>query len=259
MTVTSHFSDYSDAIRSIDLSKLTNALTIPRNLDMDRDGQMSIHYIPFDYINPKAKVVLVGITPGFTQLYNALEEAKKQLLSGKDDESVLMAAKKTGAFSGTLRKNLVAMLDHVELNKWVGIKSCDTLFSNDSDLVQTTSVLRYPVFVEGENYSGKPIMTKHPLLQRYLKRYFSEEAQTLNDAIFIPLGPVATEALHYLVKQSLLDGKRVIEGLPHPSGANNERIAYFIGKTPANALSKKTNPAILDNAKRGFIQKLNSI
>lgn len=259
MTVSSHFSDYSDAIRSLDLTKLTNALTIPRSLDMDRDGPVSIHYIPFDYINPKARVVLVGITPGFTQFFNAHEEAKKQLMSGADNQSVLIAAKKTGAFSGTLRKNLSAMLDHVELNSWLGIKSCETLFSTDSYLVQTTSVLRYPVFVEGENYSGKPNMTKHPLLQRYLKRYFTEEAQTLKDAIFIPLGPVATEALHYLVKQGLLDGKRVIEGLPHPSGANNERIAYFIGKTPANALSKKTNPAILDNAKRGFIQKLNAI
>lgn len=259
MTVSSHFPDYSDAIRSIDLSKLKNAITIPRNLDMDRDGQVSIHYIPFDYINPKAKVVLVGITPGFTQLYNALEEAKKQLLSGKDDDAVLMAAKKTGAFSGTLRKNLVAMLDHVELNKWLGIKSCDTLFSSDSDLVQTTSVLRYPVFYEGERYSGKPNMIKHPLLQRYLKTYFAQEVQILKGAILIPLGPVATEALHYLVEQGLIDAKRVIEGLPHPSPANNERIAYFIGKTPAKALSKKTNPTILDNAKRGFIEKLNSL
>lgn len=255
----SHFSEFSEAIRTLDISKLKDARTIPMGLDMDRDGQLSIHYIPFDYINPKAKVVLVGITPGFTQLYNALDEAKRQLLSGKDDEAVLIATKKTGAFSGSMRKNLIDMLDHVEVNKWLGIKSCETLFSIDSDLVQTTSVLRYPVFVEGKRYSGKPNMIKHPLLQRYLKEYFAKEVQTLKEAILIPLGPVATEALHYLVKQGLIEQNRVIDGLPHPSSANNERIAYFIGKKLAKELSNKTNPDVLDNAKRGFLHKLNSL
>lgn len=259
MTNLSKLSEYSDAIRALDLNKLKDASTIPRSLDMDRDGSVSIHYIPFDYVNPKAKVMLVGITPGFTQLFDALSEAKKQLLSGADNESVLIAAKKTGAFSGPLRKNLIELLDHVAINKWLGIKSCESLFNSDSHLVQTTSVLRYPVFVDGERYNGKPNLIKHPMLQSHLKDHFATEVQMLKDAIVIPLGPVATDALQYLVKQGLVDDKRVLTGLPHPSGSNIERIRYFIGRPSEKGLSVKTNAKKLDDAKRGFIQKLNAL
>lgn len=35
---------------------------------MDSSGPVSIYYAPFEYINPSARVVLVGITPGPTQM-----------------------------------------------------------------------------------------------------------------------------------------------------------------------------------------------
>lgn len=167
----------------------------------------------------------------------------------------MIAAKRTGAFSGAMRPNLVALLDCIGLNCWLGLSSCDELFGFAANLVQTTSVLRNPVFVEGKNYNGTPNMTKHSLLQDQLTSYFGEDVKSLPNAIFVPLGNKVAEALHYLASQGLLSREQIIDGLPHPSGANAERIAYFLGRKKRNMLSVKTNPDKLDQAR----EKLSSV
>ncbi|MGH7210324.1 MAG: hypothetical protein ACREF1_02535, partial [Acetobacteraceae bacterium] len=52
-----------------------------------------------------------------------------------------------------------------------------------------------------------------------------------------------------LVKKGHLDPARVLTGLLHPSGANNERVAYFVGRKARAALSIKTDPEIIDPAR----------
>ena len=158
-----------------------------------------------------------------------------------------------------MRPNLVGLLDHVGVNRWLGIRTCDELFGDAAHLVQTTSVLRNPVFVDGENYNGTPNMTSHPLLREQLLTHFGEDAKTLPKAAFVPLGDKVAEALHFLADQSLLDRSRILDGLPHPSGANAERIAYFLGRKSRSALSAKTNPDKLDLARDKMIQKLAAI
>jgi hypothetical protein len=39
-----------------------------------------------------------------------------------------------------------------------------------------------------------------------------------------------------LVRKGVLDAARVPNGLPHPSDANAERIAYFLGRKARDAL-----------------------
>src|SRR5690606_4431370 len=143
---------------------------------------------PFEYVNREARVVIVGITPGQTQMLNAVKEAHRQLNLATDEQSTLRAAKSTGAFSGSMRPNLVGLLDTIGLNRWLGIQSCDSLFGADAHLVQTTSVLRNPVFVNGKNYNGTPDMVRHPLLRAQLLQCFGEDAKKLSKAVFIPLG-----------------------------------------------------------------------
>lgn len=50
----------------------------PRLL-MDASGNVKIYYAPFEYINHSARIVLVGITPGPTQMVNANNEAQRAL------------------------------------------------------------------------------------------------------------------------------------------------------------------------------------
>ncbi len=255
----SKLAQYKESIRNLDISKLKKSSDIPLALQMAKEGNISINYIPFDFVNAEAKIVLVGITPGFTQLKNALIEAQKQIKAGADERSILQAAKKTGAFSGAMRPNLVGMLDHLKVNELLGIQSCDALFGSANHLVHTTSALRHPVFVDGENYNGTPNMTKNPLLLKFLTEHFAREAATLKNAIFVPLGPKVSEALSWLVNQGLMNGANVLDGLPHPSGANAERIAYFLGKKQAGQLSVKTDPIRIDATKAALFEKMKTI
>ncbi len=189
-------------------------------------------------------------------MLNAIQEARRQIDLGADAASTLVAAKRTGAFSGAMRPNLVGLLDCVGMNRWLGIGTCDELFGTAAALVQTTSVLRNPVFIQGENYNGTPPMTRHPLLRTQLMTHFGEDARALPKAVFVPLGDKVAEALHFLADQGLLDRQRILDGLPHPSGANAERIAYFLGRKSRSALSVKTNAEKLDRARDGMTSKL---
>lgn len=255
----SQFQHYKNVIRNLDISKINNSNDIPVSLRMAEAGNLTVNYIPFDYINTNAKIVLVGITPGFTQLKNALIEAQKQIRANADDSTVLQATKKTGAFSGAMRPNLIEMLDYLMINELLNIRSCDELFSTSNHLVHTTSVLRYPVFVDGNNYNGTPNMIKNPLLLKLLIDQFAKEVAILSNAIFIPLGPKVSEGLNLLVKKGILKESNVLDGLPHPSGANAERIAYFLDKKKASQLSAKTDPHKIDLAKKSLIKKIKSI
>ncbi|WP_151445816.1 hypothetical protein [Lacisediminimonas profundi] len=250
------FSQYADSIRSLDIDRITNARQIPDSFLLDRDAGLSSYYIPFDFVNKTAKIVIVGITPGFTQWINAMREAKKQLHAGANLEQALIAAKRTGAFSGAMRPNLVGLLDHIGLQKWLGIPTCDQLFSSRSDLVQTTSALRHPIFMDGENYNGTPNMTKNGFLRKQLLDHFGEEVRALGNAVYLPLGPKVLEALLWLAKEGLIDESKILAGLPHPSGANAERIAYFLGRKEAGLLSAKTNAQQLDETRSSLVSQV---
>jgi hypothetical protein len=250
------FERFAPVIRSLSASDLDGAPTLNSKLRLAADGKMEVCYAPFEYINPWARVVIVGITPGRTQMLNALREARQQLDRGVDFKMALIAAKKTGAFSGSMRPNLVGLLDYVGVNSWLGIRTCDDLFGDAANLVQTTSVLRNPVFVDGENYNGTPNMMRHPLLREQLITYFGEDVRALPKSVFVPLGEKVAEALHFLADRGLLDHGRILDGLPHPSGANAERIAYFIGRKSRSALSAKTNADKLDQARDRMMLKV---
>jgi hypothetical protein len=243
-------------IRSLSTAELEGAASLNSKLQLAKDGKIEVCYAPFEFINPQARVVIVGITPGKTQMVTALKELRRQLDLGADTVHALVAAKRTGAFSGAMRPNLVGLLDCVGVNRWLGIRTCDDLFGTSSNLVQTTSVLRNPVFVDGENYNGTPNMTRNPLLRDQLLTHFGEDVKALPNAIYVPLGDKVAEALHFLAEQGLLDRNRILDGLPHPSGANAERIAYFLGRKNRSMLSAKTNPEKLDQARASMSRKV---
>lgn len=209
------------------------------------DGDVRTFYAPFDYIEARARLVVVGITPGKTQAVNAIEAAQKALSRGSSIEAALAEAKLVGSFSGALRGNLIAMLDGIGVHEHFGLPSTAELFRPGSTEVHFTSAVRYPTFVSGANYNGTPDMLKSPMLRRMVEKYLAEEAAFLPDAIWLPLGPKAEAAVKHLVAMGRLDRKRVLAGMPHPSGANAERVAVFLGRKASNLASSRTNAAPL--------------
>lgn len=228
-----------------------------QSMEMERAGRVSVCYAAFEHINRAAKVVLVGLTPGEQQALRANEAVAEQLSAGASDQEALKAAKVFASFSGPMRANLVALLDSIGLPEKVGIHSTNQLFGERSDLCHFTSALRYPVFVDNKNYSGSPSILKHPMLKRMVDDHLAKELKLIDgEAWYIPLGRESAQALGYLSAKGVIPEARILDGLPHPSGANAERIAYFLGRKERESLSGKTNPDALDTAKLKLMEKL---
>jgi hypothetical protein len=259
MDTSNRFAQFVPAIQALQLDGIRQPSDIPASFRLDQDGPLTSHYIPFDSVNPSARLVLVGITPGFTQWKNAMREAHRQLHAGASADVAHRAAKQTGAFSGAMRPNLIGLLDHIGLHQWLELTSCDALFGSASHLVQTTSILRHPIFVDGQNYNGSPSMVRSPFLREQIEAHFAEEARTLDKAVFVPLGPKVSEGLDWLVQRGVIPADRILHGLPHPSGANAERIAYFLGRKSRSALSAKTDAARLDAINRDLKEQVGSL
>lgn len=231
--------------------------TLPGELLLTTEGDITTFYAPFDYINTQAKIVLCGITPGLQQASRALEEAQRHLRMGATVEQARKAAKETGSFAGPMRSNLIAMLDHIGLPDILKIKRCAQLFGTHSHLVHYTSALRYPVFIKGKNYSGSPGMLQRASMRQQIDTHLAEEIALLGpECLYVPLGPKVTEVFMHLQARGLLKPEQLLDGLPHPSGANAERISYFLGKKARATLSAKTNADTIDNAKARLLAKM---
>ena len=250
---TALFHRYEAAMRAFDGDPAAPALHLASA------GRLSVYYAPFDAVNGQARIVIVGITPGRTQAANALHEARRQLARGAAPADALMRAKRFGALSGALRTNLTAMLDRIGLARRLGLPGCEALFGASSELLQTASVLPFPVFLDGRNYRGTPDIVATPLLRGLLVEHFVPLVETLPEAVMIPLGPVPARAIRWLAGKGLVRPERLLEGLPHPSGANAERIGYFLGRKDASRLSAATNAAKLDAARRSLMQAVSAL
>jgi hypothetical protein len=75
-------------------------------------------------------------------------------------------------------------------------------------------------------------------------------------SVVVPLGPVPTRVIEGLCARDLVGSRRVLSGLPHPSGANAERIAYFLGRKDRSLLSNRTSASSLDASKVRIIERV---
>ena len=248
------FSQYAQTIKS--LSDADIAAGRFENLKMDSNGKLAVYYTPFEFLNKDAKIMIVGITPGLEQFKKAVTAARDSLKKGEAPEVALEAAKKTAAFAGATRNNLIKLLDTIGLQKYLGLESCRSLFEDDFHLVQTSSLLRNAVLIDGKNYNGSSSMMRDPLVLDQVTSYFLKDAQKLEQALILPLGENANLGVNYLVEQGLIDGKRVLSGMIHPSGASGERVAYLHGEKKSQDLSPKKDAAKIDKSREMLIKKL---
>ncbi|SBO43399.1 uracil-DNA glycosylase family protein [Cyanobium sp. NIES-981] len=199
---------------------------IPSRYCLFDDGVISVMYAPFDHINPDARIMILGITPGLQQTRIAFETAI--LMRGENQQLIGMEVKRRAAFAGAMRANLISMLDELRVAPLLGIESTADLFSSRIDLLHSTSALRYPVFKRGVNYSGhSPKLTQHPFLVAMLDQLLAPELAAVPKALIVPLGKAVESALRYLVSQGQLSRERCLYGFPHPSGANAHRRCTF--------------------------------
>ena len=113
-----------------------------KKFELFSKNNMKIYYAPHnEIINEKAKVFIVGITPGWTQTSIAYKTAHEGLINKLNHEVIKKECKRNSRFAGSMRKNLIEMLDDLNLNKKLHLNSCLDLFENQDELIHTTSMI----------------------------------------------------------------------------------------------------------------------
>ena len=186
----------------------------------------------------------------------SIDAAARDLRAGLDLETIARRSKARASFGGSMRKTLVSLLNFIGINQLIRRPSTAGLWSKDEELVHFTSCLRYPVFVEGKNYSGQPDILRSDLLRNQLEMWLVEEMQALPDAIWIALGDRAGVAARHAAGLSGLSEDNLVIGLPHPSGANNERVAYLFGQKSRIELSVTTNDSTIDSERERILAQV---
>ena len=201
------------SLKNINKTTITN-----KNFLIKRENNIKIYYAPFDYINSKAKIMIVGITPGLQQMLQSF----KAVNNGKS----LKEVKDLSSFKGSMRTTLIKYLDALKINKKLRIKSCESLFNKNSKYLHSTSLIKYPAFDKGKNYSGSSLLKKKILLD-FLETHFVKELKKLDKTIIIPLGNTVSSTIDYLNDEFKLKLKCFLKGFPHPSGLNIRKDIQF--------------------------------
>ncbi|MBE5962099.1 MAG: hypothetical protein E7256_12100 [Lachnospiraceae bacterium] len=221
--------DFKKEILSLPLkAKYEKAELLKDAFLLEREGNIEIFYAPHnEYINPDARIFIVGITPGFQQMNDAIAAARKGMEEGHPIAEIQYECKRAARFSGSMRRNMIQMLDEVGVNEYLDLKSCTELFENRDDLLHTVSLIPYSVFVKGGNYTGHtPKLLKSEFLMKYVYENFVTELGKLHnpDVLIVPLGKAVEEALGVLVQKGIVKEDQILYGFPHPSGANGNRL-----------------------------------
>jgi len=200
------------------LKNINKSIVINNKFLINKEGNIKIYYAPFDYVNSKAKIMIVGITPGLQQMLQSFQVI--------NDGKSLKEVKDLSSFKGSMRTTLIKYMNALKVNKKLKIKSCESLFDLHSKYLHTTSLVKYPVFDKGRNYSGSNILKKE-LLLNFIEKNFLKELKIHQNSIIIPLGNTVSSTIRYLNEKYNLKLSCFLEGFPHPSGANARKNIQF--------------------------------
>nr|WP_261779880.1 hypothetical protein [Paenibacillus xylanexedens] len=219
-----------EIMRSLPLKqRYTKADLLINDLKLGAAGNVEMYYSPHnDYINSSAKVMLVGITPGWQQMEIACRTAIQALKHQATYETACQEAKFAARMAGTMRTNLIQMLQEIGLHEFLSIAHVKELFDSECSLLHTTSLIRYPILVKQQNYTGhQPAITQNNFLYDAVLGSFLTEWSQLDEPLVIPLGKSVEAVLRQLLEEKRIRETRILWGFPHPSGANGYRLKQF--------------------------------
>ena len=84
------------------------------------------------------------------------------------------------------------------------------------------------MFNNGKNYTGSsPSPLKSEILWQQIEKSFIPEINKFNGKLIIPLGKSVNEVLSKIQSENNLNNNFILNGFPHPSGANGHRAKQF--------------------------------
>ena len=183
------------------------------------DEKFAFEPTGFDYVNPKAEVVIVGITPG-----NSQQKGSREGMSPRE-------IKRKYAFAGALRKNMVRMLDYIGVNSLLRIDTCASLWEQDFDRVEMTSLLKDATYVVGQRgktmFKDTEIIAKSKELSEKYENGFVRDCEQYKQAkLFVACGQGVYDELMKLKERGVIAAPVV--AIAHPSGNNAIRVKYYM-------------------------------
>lgn len=195
---------------------------LPQSLLIKEEQGLAVFYAPFRSLGGErhelTKVIIIGITPGLSQAWKAIEAYKLDL-----------SVREKAAFAGPMRSRLVSWLDEIGLAKAIDIRTCQDLFNVRKELLAVGSLIRFPTFYKSKNYTGSfPKIISNQMLKPYVEETCSDIAKTFGrDCLVIPLGKIVEQSL----KMNFQDHEiTILEGLPHPSLINSHGAKQFLDR-----------------------------
>jgi len=214
-----------------------------------------IHFINagFDYPNPDAEVVIVGITPGKNQLENGYES--RDVIVTSQEES--LERKKTYAFKG-LRDNISLMLDSVGVKELLNIETCQSIWNEDFGKIDLTSLIKEAAFedINGRKspFNDADMIAKSDKLRKRLEKGFVKDCKQYSKAkLFVACGHKVYNVLCNLKEKGIISAP--IIAIAHPSNNNKIRVEYYLGKIENSLIECKNDAEEAKSIIHDFLKK----
>lgn len=204
-------------------------------LGLAREGDYSAFFAPFDWINDKADIVIIGVTPGKQQALEALLSFRAALVGEASLDEAAQRAKSAASFKGGMRTLGARLMDHFGLHRLFGLTSTLDLFGGGAHRAHYTSVLRYPVLKKSCNYAGDTRVATRPFMRRMIDETLADELAVLPKAWLVPFGRNALRALEHLAADRRIDETRILGGILHPGGQQWNRYNVQLGLVSGDA------------------------
>jgi len=195
-------------------------------------GVDELFYVPFEHVNRRARLVIVGITPGPNQIELSYEAAAVRLRAGVPTERILEEIKPIAAFgSPTMRPNLIRMLRHFEFAKRLGVSDVADLWGKEAALFHATSVVPHAAFRKGRMFSGtfRDVLGSKVFRESFERDFVPSLGLLPEDSEFVALGPTPLAALEWCVEESLIDRRRILGAFAHPSSGAGSQVDVYLG------------------------------
>lgn len=205
------------------------------------NGRDELFYVPFEYVNRSARLVIVGITPGPNQIAEAYRTVRARLRAGADDDAVLREAKRIGSFgSPTMRPNLVKMLDAMGFPELLGLRSSAELWEEAFGLLHATSVIPHAAFRNGDYFSDSfDEIERSDVFRRGFEEHFVPSLASLpRTALYLALGPTPLAALKHCAAAGHLSPDQIIGALAHPSRGGGSAVDVYLGRKTREELTE---------------------
>lgn len=253
-----------------DMERLGPAGVDACELELGRDRKYLLRYIPFEHVNTQAKLVIVGITPGRTQLELAYQAVQDLRRAGRPDDEILHEVKKIGAFGGpSMKPNLLKIMNHFHFGEFLGVRDVTSLWDDHANLLHATSVVPHAAFrISGgreKMFAGsfEEVMKSSLLRECFMDGFVRPLCEVNPDALYVGLGRCPESALQWCVEQGYLRQGQVLGAFCHPSTSGGSTTAYYLREvteaqlSPKNPVRKRT--AWLDQAYEQMWQNTRSL